>query len=173
MLLCHGSESPIALHMASPMSPPPPPPQPPASSSVHAEPTFSPPAAGTTDNLGISLNTFRALQELQAREITPDDYELLMTLHAKPATKTLDEAQLANVTESFQAEAMQTDTCAVCLGPMEDGEVLSRLACSGRHVYHRHCITEWLRTASCRCPVDQHDLSTVMTDASCLPADRL
>ena len=157
MLLC--SEPRAPLHMTTPMQPPPPPMAPPPANSVHAQPTFCPPTEGLRDDLGISLETFRALQELQVREITPDDYDLLMALHSKPATKTLDAAQLASVTETFRMHTTETDTCTVCLGPMSAGDELCRLACAGRHTFHRHCIVEWLRTASCRCPVDQHDLS--------------
>ena len=142
-----------------PPQPPPPPPPPPSDLSIHAQPTFCPPTEGVSDDLGISLNTFRELQLLQTREIGPEDYDLLMLLHARPNTKTLDEHTLCAVTEHFRASATHESSCPVCLGAMTEGEELCRLACEGRHVFHAHCITEWLRTASRCCPVDQQDLS--------------
>ena len=142
--------------------PPPPPPPPPPPTSVHVQPTFSPPSQGLSEDLGISLSTFRELQLLQTREITAEDYELLMLLHAKPNTKVLDEQQLRHVAFTFCATAAHEDDCAVCLQSMSEGETLCRLACTGRHVFHSHCITDWLQTASRCCPVDQQDLSACL-----------
>jgi hypothetical protein len=94
------------------------------------------------------LETFRELQLLQTREITADDYDLLMLLHAKPNTKVLDQQQLSRVSTTFRAVVGLNDDCAVCLGSMNAGETLCRLACNGRHVFHHACISEWLTTAS-------------------------
>ena len=73
----------------------------------------------------------------------------------------LDEQQLARATETFKADASfaTEDTCAVCLCAMSPGEDLCRVACHSRHVFHSHCIGEWLRTASRCCPVDQEELT--------------
>jgi len=133
----------------------------PSELSVHAQPTFAAPTTGTLDDLGISLDVFRELRLLQMREITADDYDLLMLLHSKPSTKVLDESRLSQVTETFFAnEAWHSvGECTVCLDPMSPGDELCRLACNGRHIFHRECICEWLRSASRCCPIDQQDLS--------------
>lgn len=87
------------------------------------------------------------------------DYELLMMLHAKPSTKVLSEQELQRAMAPFRAEADQRDACTVCLSSMSAGEELCRVACSGGHVFHRHCVAQWLQTASRCCPTCQHDLS--------------
>ena len=67
------------------------------------------------EDLGISLDDFRLLQEMQTREITPEDYELLMLLHSKSATQTLTQTALAQVTQVFRSDRMHADACAICL----------------------------------------------------------
>lgn len=115
-------------------------------------------------SLGVDVQTFRELRQLQTREITPEDYDLLMSLHAKPNTKVLGQHQLSNVGEHFVADHA-ADTCAVCLSEMAAGEKLCRLACRGRHVFHSNCIDEWLTTASRCCPIDQQDLAELCSSA--------
>jgi hypothetical protein len=130
-----------------------------APSPKHDEPTFAPPPVAVRDDLGISLETFRELQLLQTREITEEDYDLLLLLHAKPSTKVFEKGELREVSEAFSTTSKLDDACAVCLGPMCAGEELCRLSCEGRHTYHRSCIHEWLTTASRCCPIDKQELS--------------
>ena len=107
------------------------------------------------DELGVDMDTFRMLTRMQSREINENDYDLLMRLHTKPNTQTLDEKTIAAVSVNYIAaspeatdtsdagDAGQTfdeDTCSVCLCSMSAGEELSRLKCEGRHVFHRKCI---------------------------------
>jgi len=47
-----------------------------------------PPDASVLTDLGVGTETFRQLQALQAREISPNDYDILMRLHSKPSKKT-------------------------------------------------------------------------------------
>ena len=123
------------------------------------QPTFSTPSAAVTEDLGVSLHIFRELQLLQTREIGPEDYDLLMLLHAKSSRRVLDEATLHAVTEDVCGGDQGGAACPICLSQMSSGDRCCRLACQGRHVFHRDCLSEWLRTASCCCPVDQQDLS--------------
>jgi len=121
-------------------------------------------SAGVLDDLGISMETFRQIRNLQNREISENDYDLLRRLARKPSIKVLEAHQLPHVTTTFRADAEwaaanKDANCAICLCAMSSGEELCRLACHGQHTFHSHCITEWLRTASRCCPVDQHDLS--------------
>ena len=124
--------------------------------------TATPPPDFLLDDLGVTMATFRELRSLQAREITENDYDLLMRLHAKPNKKVLSDEQLAAVTETFECKECLPcagETCAVCLSEMAPGTTLCRLKCSGQHAFHADCIKEWLTTASTCCPVDQQDLS--------------
>ena len=45
------------------------------------------PSEAVLDDLGVSMDTFRRIRNLQAREITANDYDLLMRLHSKPSIK--------------------------------------------------------------------------------------
>lgn len=65
----------------------PPLPLPSSSSLLYATPnTVS--DAEVLKELGISLATLRQLRQLEDREVTPNDYDLLLRLHEKPSTKT-------------------------------------------------------------------------------------
>jgi len=117
-------------------------------------------------DLGVGNETFRQLQDLEDREIDPNDYDVLMRLARKPSTKTLDLSSLASVCETFIAEAEQDlDSCTICLCALSAGEELIRVGCDARHVFHSQCIAEWLTKSSTCCPIDQQDLS-----AACLSA---
>ena len=128
-----------------------------------------PPSPPTNDqetcaDLGISISTFRKLKGLQSRDITPEDYDLLIRLHTKPTTRVLDDNQREKVCVTFHAPTgyvppTGTHSCAVCLCALAAGEELTQLTCEGKHVFHAHCIREWLETASRCCPVDKQDLS--------------
>lgn len=59
----------------------------PLQASNHIQPIFARPKEEVLDDLGVSLDTFRQLRNLQMREIDENDYELLMRLHAKPNRK--------------------------------------------------------------------------------------
>lgn len=134
-------------------------------------PSETPPSTEVLDDLGISASTFRKLRGLQAREIEPEDYDLLLRLHAKPTTRVLKDDLREKVCLSFRAggdgkEWVQpADPCTICLCVMAAGEDLTQLTCQGQHVFHSHCIREWLQTASCRCPVDKQDLSMICLSA--------
>ena len=126
----------------------------------HTQPTFDVPSAGISDDLGISLDTFREIQLLQTREITAEDYDLLLLLHQRPNTTVFEEHELYKVSRSFDANCdFDASTCTICLGPMSSADELAQLLCRGQHVFHRQCIFEWLRTASRCCPIDKQELS--------------
>ncbi len=94
------------------------------------------PAPPRGSQLGVGLSTFRAIQELQNREITENDYDLLMRLHAHASRKTLDPATVAGFatfTLTKQTSTRRTEvveSCAVCLGEMLPREELCRLPCN-------------------------------------------
>jgi hypothetical protein len=119
-----------------------------------------PPSPRVLQELGVDAETYHQLSTLQTRDISPTDYDLLLRLFTKTSTKTLSANALAKLSKhAFIAASNLNEDCAVCLCMMSKGERLCRLPCEGRHVFHRHCILEWLSTSSRCCPCDQQDLT--------------
>ena len=81
-ITCHRNETRRSTGAQSPQRP-----SSTASESIHARPVFTQPSSEVLDDLGISMETFRALRLLQMREINENDYDLLMRLNSKPACK--------------------------------------------------------------------------------------
>jgi len=125
-----------------------------------------PPTANLLDDLGIDVETYRQLQSIQARDISPNDYDLLLRLGQKSTTKTLDDVSVAKISsDAFVSTEHREEQCAICLCAMSKGEKLIQLHCDGKHVFHSTCIVEWLSISSRCCPVDQQDLSTCCLSA--------
>ncbi|KMZ71997.1 hypothetical protein ZOSMA_170G00180 [Zostera marina] len=58
---------------------------------------------------------------------------------------------------SFDADILPTiDTCAICLGDFENGDII-RILPECNHGFHRHCVDTWLSFNS-SCPNYRHSL---------------
>jgi hypothetical protein len=104
---------------------------------------------------GIGL-TERQILELSSRELTPEDYELLLLLDQSLAPKTCDHKKVEEmklvIVESLAQLADRT--CSVCLEDYELGDVLKEVPCPSRHLFHEDCVTQWLTKAGRTCPLD-------------------
>eukprot|EP00795_Rhopilema_esculentum_P010695 gene10695-19464_t len=91
---------------------------------------------------------------LQYRELTPNDYEFLLSLDESVPAKTVSEAKLRGIKETTLADTAKElgDVCCICLEPF--GRLVKRLPGCG-HCFHGNCIDAWLGTVSDLCPVDQ------------------
>lgn len=134
--------------------------------SERARPSLLPPAQGrmlsragvqaTPQQPGIGMLSQAELTRLQRRDLTPNDYELLLRLDEAVEKKDrklsiADCEQLPRPEPSVQWEA---DTCGVCLAEFEcDDEVRSLPCCS--HIFHAYCITQWLTGTRAVCPLDK------------------
>eukprot|EP00403_Amphidinium_massartii_P015484 CAMPEP_0178412360 /NCGR_PEP_ID=MMETSP0689_2-20121128/21976_1 /TAXON_ID=160604 /ORGANISM="Amphidinium massartii, Strain CS-259" /LENGTH=415 /DNA_ID=CAMNT_0020033607 /DNA_START=67 /DNA_END=1311 /DNA_ORIENTATION=- len=116
--------------------------------------------------LGLDGDTYRALQELQNRDIRPEDYDLLGRLDENIQKATLDGCQLKLFpTELFKAEAPSSplESCGVCLVDFQDGEELrTLLPC--KHRFHRDCIDYWLLERSTTCPMCLADVKDALPE---------
>eukprot|EP00966_Prymnesium_polylepis_P051588 1194133-Prymnesium_polylepis.1 len=126
-----------------------------------SEPTAlpAPPTPNAAASLGVGVTTFRALRELEQREIEPEDYDLLSRLHASSGSaSTLSAREVETACPPFVLRADHAADCVVCMAAMRKGERVRRLPCSGRHVFHDGCIVTWLTRSSTCCPADREDV---------------
>ncbi len=105
-----------------------------------------PTAAGLTAN---------QLLELQTRDLTPEDYELLLRLDESVKKKTLTKTQCASfpsrTLDEEGTKCFAGNPCSICFGDYECGEKVRTLPCD--HTFHNECIDQWLTSSSISCPM--------------------
>ncbi|OAY56879.1 hypothetical protein MANES_02G052000v8 [Manihot esculenta] len=72
----------------------------------------------------------------------------------------------------FAVGVQDPENCIVCLEEFEDGDDLIQMPCS--HLYHQHCIVEWLMTSHL-CPLCRYQMPTTQLSEHChnsLPQDQ-
>ena len=100
----------------------------------------------------ISSDIVNVLINLQHRELTPEDYDLLLRLDESVAPKTISKDVLSSLkTDTVTSESVG-ELCAVCMDPYEIGQNRKYLPCN--HVFHTKCIDMWLENSSQNCPID-------------------
>jgi len=92
------------------------------------------------------------IQELMMRDITPEDYELLLLLdEGVKKARTLSSGAAARLPFA-PGTAWVGEECRICLCALEEGEDVRLLpACS--HVFHAPCVERWLSTSRANCPL--------------------
>mmetsp|Transcript_90654 Transcript_90654/g.194392 ORF Transcript_90654/g.194392 Transcript_90654/m.194392 type:complete len:455 (+) Transcript_90654:96-1460(+) len=88
--------------------------------------------------------------DLLSREITPDDYELLLRLD-QAVPKPIASQEVIEGLPAVCASEFMGDDCAVCLSPFEADDAVAALPC--KHCFHRSCITKWLAECRRTCPL--------------------
>ena len=99
--------------------------------------------------LGIKTQDFL---HLQYRELTPNDYELLLSLDEETPKELISEVDLKRIKTKLVPAWMRDDVCCICLQSLR--ETMKQLPTCG-HCFHVSCIDTWLGTASNVCPIDQ------------------
>ncbi len=92
------------------------------------------------------------LINLQNRDLTPEDYELLLRLDERVAPKTVTQNLLDSFKTDVVCESAVLGECAVCMEPYRGGQHRKHLPCG--HVFHASCIDMWLENSSTNCPLD-------------------
>eukprot|EP00965_Chrysotila_dentata_P092696 3059737-Pleurochrysis_carterae.AAC.1 len=122
-------------------------------------------------NMGVDVRTYNMLMDLQHRDITPEDYETLRRLDSSIKPKTLSRSALekaaprwrigpceprageeAQLPRCHSRSCMAGENCCICLESFSFGDCVRRLPC--KHIFHEHCIDEWLTHCSDICPED-------------------
>jgi len=101
--------------------------------------------------------TARDLANLQYREITPNDYELLLTLDESTPPKTVSKNVLRAIeTKTVPLWMKETNhVCCICFELLQSK--MKELPHCG-HCFHVSCIDKWLGTVSNVCPIDQQEV---------------
>lgn len=89
------------------------------------------------------------LSDILFREITPEDYDVLLQLDTQPPSS----ASPADIVALPSVDARDVDqvSCIFCLSPYDATERLTKLPCS--HAFHKNCIAEWLLQHKPACPL--------------------
>jgi hypothetical protein len=95
------------------------------------------------------LNDFLQLQD---RDLTPEDYDLLLKLDELVAKKTIGADKLNSFEEFLAGQETIPEQCSICMDNFQIGERMKRLPCT--HFFHADCIEHWLKTVSLNCPLD-------------------
>lgn len=94
--------------------------------------------------------TASEVYSLLSRDITPEDYDLLLRLDetvAKPTASVESVQELPKV----EREEFEGHECGVCLSPFEAKDSVVGLPC--RHKFHHECVARWLSQCRKTCPL--------------------
>ena len=105
------------------------------------------------DNAAKGANHMNQIADIQHRDITPEDYELLLMLDDSVAPKTVSTDFLTSLPLVSVEEAnLLEELCAICMEAYQTSEKAKQLPCN--HLFHVNCIDNWLSNASPNCPLD-------------------
>jgi len=100
--------------------------------------------------LGITVQQY---VDMQTRDLTPEDYELLLTLDSKVKPKTVSSSAVNSFASKQIEKAEDVHQCMICLMELEIGDTVKVLPKCG-HSFHPDCISQWLTKSSVNCPID-------------------
>lgn len=95
------------------------------------------------------------LISMQDREITPEDFDLLLQLDSFVEVKTVPKAVIDQM-KTEKVENEMGNPCMICMEEYEMGETLKYLKCG--HFFHSSCIRTWLTVNSDKCPLDGQEV---------------
>ena len=93
------------------------------------------------------------IADMQHRDITPEDYELLLQLDNDVAPKTVSQELLQQLQTASSSEfGLGGELCSICMEQFKNEDLLKKLLCG--HCFHSLCVDQWLTYSSCACPLD-------------------
>lgn len=94
--------------------------------------------------------TARQVNDLMSRDITPEDYEMLLGLD-KLVPKQTASSECIDALPTITKEEFMGNECSVCLSSFEAHDEVAALPC--KHFFHRTCVTKWLAECRRMCPL--------------------
>ncbi|CAF1935186.1 unnamed protein product [Rotaria magnacalcarata] len=92
------------------------------------------------------------LLDMQNRDLSPNDYEMLLRLDECVQRKTVDASALDRLPTTNVSESHLNDLCTICMETYALGQQIKTLPCT--HIFHVHCIETYLKEFSVQCPLD-------------------
>lgn len=105
--------------------------------------------AGPNGRLPCGLTSAEVL-DLFSRDITPEDYDLLLRLDETVEKPTVNAESVEKLPDVACMEFAGGD-CRICLTAFEDDDKVTSLPCG--HNFHRDCIATWLSKYNRTCPL--------------------
>jgi len=97
--------------------------------------------------------TTSQIEDLMTREISPEDYELLLLLdEGIKKNRTLSAGAAAALPQAPAGGSWLGDECRICLCAFECGEDVRLLPSCG-HTFHAPCVEQWLSSSRAACPL--------------------
>mmetsp|Transcript_45026 Transcript_45026/g.101276 ORF Transcript_45026/g.101276 Transcript_45026/m.101276 type:complete len:276 (-) Transcript_45026:77-904(-) len=96
--------------------------------------------------------TAAQIRELMSRDLTPEDYELLLLLDEGVKKAQTLPAGVASMLSRASGSSWIGEECRICLCALEEGEDVRTLPRCG-HAYHAPCVERWLSESKASCPV--------------------
>lgn len=105
----------------------------------------------------LNQNLIEGLINTQTREVTPEDYDLLLGLDYGVQSKVVSDKHLkqlrtSKVDSSHNSFVRDSLSCSICAENYIAEIELKFLPCN--HFFHSHCIDRWLKFSSVSCPLD-------------------
>lgn len=94
--------------------------------------------------------TAAEVYSLLSRDITPEDYDLLLRLDEMVAKPTVSADSVRDLPQADFQE-FQGHDCGVCLSALEAKDCVVGLPC--RHYFHQECVSKWLSQCRKTCPL--------------------
>ncbi|CAF3654407.1 unnamed protein product [Rotaria sp. Silwood1] len=92
------------------------------------------------------------LLDMQNRDLSPNDYEMLLRLDERVQRKTVDVHILDKFPTLDVSDIHLNDQCTICMETFTLKQKLKSLPCT--HIFHVHCIETYLKEFSTQCPLD-------------------
>eukprot|EP00931_Biecheleriopsis_adriatica_P112259 TRINITY_DN8685_c0_g1_i1.p1 TRINITY_DN8685_c0_g1~~TRINITY_DN8685_c0_g1_i1.p1 ORF type:complete len:334 (-),score=26.48 TRINITY_DN8685_c0_g1_i1:274-1275(-) len=106
-------------------------------------------AVDPSQRLPCGLTSIEVL-DLLSREITPDDYELLLRLD-KAVAKPVASNESIEALPDISPKDFEGGDCAICLTPFKADSKVTAMLC--KHHFHRECLVKWLSECRKTCPL--------------------